>query len=341
MVHHHDRGGSSRRRTDAAAIRALWWALILNGGFLVVEAVVGVLFGSLALLSDAVHMVNDVAALALALGVAWLARRPARPAATFGYGRVEVLGAMVSGVALLFACAWIFIEAIERLGQGAPPVLGGPILLVGIIGLLVNLGSAWHLMRAGSMSLNIRGAVLHMLMDAAGSVGAIVAAVFVMLGMPSADAIISLLTGLLVLWAGWSLVRDGGRVLLQSAPAHLEPRVVRDRLMAEDEVRDVHDLHLWSLDGETLILSAHVVVDEPDGREPQRLAKVLQDELSIDHSTLQIERSMECPGSPCMIHPRFIEGRDSSQSERPKAAAGFEPPSTHPENLIGEAILPR
>ncbi|MCA9705689.1 MAG: cation transporter [Myxococcales bacterium] len=298
----HGHAHGHRRRTDDAARRALWWALALNGAFLAIEATAGFLSGSLALLSDAAHMVNDVAALSLALGVAWLARRPPSPRTTFGYRRAEVLGAMASGLALLVACVVIFVEAIERLHAGAPDVPGWPILWVGLVGLGINLGSAWHLHRSGSASLNVRGAMLHMLMDAAGSAGAVLAALLVMAGMPSADPVVSLLTGALVLWAGVGLVRDAGRVLLESAPAHLDPREIRERLLAVEEVRDVHDLHVWSLDGETVLLSAHVVVDEPDGGEPQRLAALLRDQLAIDHSTLQIERGTGCGAPPCPIH---------------------------------------
>jgi len=302
-AHHHSPG--------AAARSALFWALILNGSFLVIEAAVGFLTGSLALLSDAAHMVGDVGAVTLALGAAHLARRPPTPDRSYGFTRAEILGAFVNALALLVACALIFETAIARLVAGPPPVDAQPVLLVGIAGLVVNLGSAWVLYRAGDDNLNVRGALLHMLADALGSVGAILAAVLLSRGVFAADAVVSLVIGLLVLWTTWGLLRDSTRILLQFAPPRMRAKDIRSALLSMPGILDVHDLHVWTLDGQNAILTAHLVAEDGASTDTVReeAEDLLRQRFGIHHTTIQSETLGSCthPGCP-LLEPRADHG---------------------------------
>lgn len=283
--------------------RALLVALVLNGAFLIVELVAGLLTGSLALLSDATHMVSDVAAIALALGAAQLARRGATPQRSYGLLRAETLGAFCNGLALIVACAVIFWHAVGRLAGGSPHIDAWPVLLIGVAGLLVNLGSAWFLYRSDRENLNIRGALLHMLADALGSAGAIVAAGLLALGIYAADAVVSMLIGVLVLWATWDLLRDSARVLLQFAPPGVDVEAIRGALLGVEGTVDVHDLHVWSLDGQHAILSAHVVGAEGTSVEHlrERAEQVLEADFQIRHSTIQTEVAGGCTDHECPL----------------------------------------
>lgn len=293
-----------------AARRALAWTLALNAALLAVEAIVGWWTGSLVLLSDAAHMVGDVGAIALALGVAHLARRSATPNRSYGFARAEVLGAFVNGLALLVAVGFIFFTAVERLVGEPPHVAALPVLVVGLVGLVINLGSAWFLYRAGKGNLNVRGALLHMLADALGSVGAIVAAALLARGIYDADAAISVVIGVLVLWTTAGLLRDSGRILLQFSPPDLPAGQVRSALLTVDGVLDVHDLHIWTLDGEHAVLTAHLVM--ADGALPETVRRAAQtllfDRFQIAHSTLQAEPVQGC-GSPCCPFDVVAEAR--------------------------------
>ena len=294
--HSHNSGHShahahAHKGGDARA--ALFVSLVLNGAFLVVEAGVGFWTGSLALLSDAAHMLSDVGALILALGAAQLARAARAPERTFGLRRAETLGAFINGLALLVACGVIFWEAGGRLLEGSPPLQGLPILLVGVIGLLINLGSAWSLWSSGSQDLNVRGALIHMLADALGSVGAIVAAILALSGYPQGDVLISIGIGLLVLWGTWGLLRDSCRILLQLPPPGLDVRAVLTALREVPGVNEVHDLHVWTLDGREPTVSAHLASSVPGDLDVVRLAavRVLEQRFHATHVTLQVERA--------------------------------------------------
>jgi len=278
--------------TGDATRRALWVTLVLNAGFLVVEAGVGWWTGSLALLGDAAHMVSDVLSIAVALAAARLAMRPPEPNQTFGLRRSETMGAFINGLLLLLASGWIVVEAGHRLVSGVPTIEGFPVLVVATLGLAVNVGSAAYLYRSGSDDMNVRGALMHMLADAAGSVGAMVAAGLVMAGLPAADAVVSVLIALLVVWAGVSLLRESGRVLLQLPPVGFETGEVVQALADLPGVINVHDLHVWTLDGTTSIVTAHIVAEPGADLETLRLAgiDVLCGEFSVGHATLQVER---------------------------------------------------
>jgi len=280
--------------------RVLWIALLANATFMVVEIAGGFVFGSLALLADALHMGSDVAGLAIALVAQSLITRPASARHTYGMQRAEVLGAQANGLLLLATSMWVFYEAIVRLGS-PEPIDGGGLLTVATIGLGVNLGSAVLLNRVQGHSLNMRGAFLHMAMDAAGSVGAMVAGLGVLVaGADWLDPVMSMLIGALVLWAAWSLLRDTTSVLLEGTPRGLDVGRVEMALLAGPGVEAVHHLHVWDLASNAPALSAHVILgDQLTLHDAQdrgaALHAMLADEFGIDHSTLELE-CHECDG---------------------------------------------
>ena len=271
---------------------ALWRALLLNGAFFFLEAGAGWWTGSVALASDAAHMASDVAALVLALGAVELSAWPASRGRTYGWRRAEVLGAFVNGLAVLPVSIWIAVEALERLWAGPPEVPGLPVLIVGAVGLAVNLGSAWSLWRA-STGLNVRAALAHMLADALGSVAAVVAAGLLLAGVPAADAAVGVGVAILVFWLSARVVRDAGRILLEAAPDHVDVGAVADALAGVPGVDAVHDLHVWSVDGTEVLLTAHLVAEREVTTEARR---VLREQFRILHATLQVERP---DGGPC------------------------------------------
>lgn len=291
--------------TPAARIRrALRWSLLLNGLFLVVEAIVGFWTGSLALLSDAAHMVSDVAALALALVVAELARRPASRGRTFGLVRAEVLGAFANALLLGGTCILLVNKAVLRLWTGQAEFHAEPVLVVGVLGLAINLGSAWALHRSDRHNLGVRGALAHMLADALGSLGAIVAAALAAgFGLHLADPVISLLICALILTSTWSVLRDSTRVLLDFAPADVPQERVEAALHGLAGVHAVHELHLWST-GSRTILTAHLV--PRPGVDPAdlliRAEHQLRDHLGIHHTTIQVDPpAADCPQAVCPL----------------------------------------
>jgi cobalt-zinc-cadmium efflux system protein len=282
--------------------RALWIALVANAGFLVAEVAGGLAFRSLALLADAAHMLSDVAALAIALVAQRLVDRPATVRHSFGLQRAEVLGAQANGLALVAVAGWIVYEALQRIGEPVD-VVGGGLLVVATLGLAVNLGSAVLLARAKGHSLNMRGAFVHMTLDAAGSVAAIVAGVAVVAWRADwADPAMSILIAALVLWSAWGLLRDTAHVLLESTPRGMDPAAVEAVLAADDEVDSVHHVHLWNLASDVPALSAHVVlmgeVTLHDAQASgERLKLLLVERFGIAHATLELE-CHACPPAP-------------------------------------------
>jgi cobalt-zinc-cadmium efflux system protein len=282
-----------------ATRRALAWVLALNVAFFVVELVSGWRANSLALLSDAGHMLGDVGAIALSLAAAVFAARPAAPDKTFGYWRTEILAALVNGVALVVIAALVLVEAIRRIGA-PPPVPGMTVALVGGAGLVVNLLSAMVLHRGSAQDLNVRGAYLHTISDALGSAGALVAGLVVLRGGPSiADPIASGFIGLLVAFGGFRLLRATVHVLMEGVPARIRMDRLRAAMETTEGVAAVHDLHVWSVASRFAVLSAHVVT----GREGEsnavlvRLRRMLREDFALEHVTLQIE-SVPAAGSP-------------------------------------------
>lgn len=287
--HGHDHG--SMRDVQR---RALWIALIANGGFLVAEVVGGLVFNSLALLADAAHMFSDVVGLAVALIAQSLMVRPATQRHSYGFQRAEVLGGQLNGILLVVVAGWISIEAVGRIGDPVE-VQGGGMLVVAALGLAVNVGSAVLLARARGRSVNLRGAYVHMVMDAVGSVGAIVAAVAVIAwGAEWADPVVSLLVAALVLWSAWGLLRDTTNTLLEAAPDDVDLADVEAALAADARVLGVHHTHLWSLASDVTAFSGHVVLADVDTLhdaqlEGDRLKTMLADRFAIDHATIELE----------------------------------------------------
>jgi cobalt-zinc-cadmium efflux system protein len=280
------------RETAAARSRsALLATLVLSGGFLVVEVAGAVWTGSLALFADAGHMLADVAALALALFAVWIAARPPTPAKTYGYFRAEILAAVVNALVLLVVSGAILVEAYARL-LAPPPVLGGPMLAIGALGLGVNLGGAALLKAGAGTSLNVRAVYLEVVSDALSSLGVLVAAlVVVTTGWRLADPLVSAAIGLFIIPRTWRLLRQAVNVLLEGTPAHLELGEIEEALLAVRGVRRVHDLHVWTLTSGRDAMSAHVVVE--DVRESERLLDelhgVLHARFGIDHTTIQLD----------------------------------------------------
>jgi len=271
--------------------RRLAVALMLAGGYMVAECVGGLLTHSLALLADAGHMLSDVAALGLSLFAMWFAERPADPRRTYGYYRLEILAALANGVALVVVAGAIFVEAFRRL-RDPPQVQGAMMMAIAAGGLAVNLAMLGILGRGRRESLNLRAAWLHVLSDAWGSLGAIVAGLLIWaFGWHRADPILSTAIGLLVVYSAWRLLEEAVSVLMESAPRSIDVDAVRDALAAVPGVRGVHDLHVWTITSGMDSLSAHVVVAE--GRSAPALLREIQDLLAsrfgIHHVTIQIE----------------------------------------------------
>ncbi|MFI2706969.1 cation diffusion facilitator family transporter, partial [Nocardioides sp. CER28] len=262
---------------------------------MVAEVVVAVLAGSLALLSDAGHMLSDVGAIALALVAARLALRPAAGTWTFGMHRAEILSAAINGVTLLVVSVIVAVEAVRRLVD-PPDVAGWPMVLTAVAGCVVNVVVAWMLARADRRSLNVEGAYQHVLTDLYGFVGTLVAGVLVITnGWTRADPVASLLVVALMLYAAWGLLRDSGRILLEAAPADTDLAAMRTHLLEVSHVREVHDLHVWTVTSSLPTLSAHIVIGDAcfaAGHAPRILDGIqacLAGHFDVEHSTFQLE----------------------------------------------------
>ena len=256
-----------------------------------IEAIGGFAANSLALLADAGHMLTDVAGIGLALLAIWIGSRPASAERTFGYQRLEILAAVVNALLLFGVGAFILFEAVRRLAQPSE-ITSGLMIAVALVGLAGNGASLWLLRDAQSQSLNTRGAFLEVLSDFAGSATVIVAGLVIALtGFGAADAIASMVIGILIFPRTWRLLRDAVDVLLEAIPKGLDMALVRSHILEAPGVTEVHDLHVWTITSGMNVVSAHVIV-EPDAR-PAAVLDHLCDCLSgffdIEHSTFQIE----------------------------------------------------
>ena len=281
--------------TAGADTRYLGIGLALIVGFMLVEVVVALFSGSLALLSDAGHMLTDVGAIGASLWAIRLASRPAVGSWTFGWKRAEILSAAVNGVTLVVVGALLGFEAIRRLLE-PPLVHGGPVIVVALLGVAVNLTAVWVLAKANRSSLNVQGAFQHILTDLYGFIATFIAGVVIVLtSFARADAIASLIVVALMFHAAWGLLRDAGRILLEVAPAGVDLDQIRGHLRFNDHVLDVHDLHVWTVTSDLPALSAHVVIDDAcfhDGHTPQLLDQMqacLVGHFDVGHSTFQFE----------------------------------------------------
>jgi len=290
MGHDHDHGHSHGRDAERGALKA---ALTLIVVFMLAEVTVGVIARSLALLSDAAHMLTDAVAVAMSLAAARLAARPASGAMTYGLGRAEILSAQANGVTLVVLSVLIVFDAISRL-VSSPAVRGGPVLIVAIVGVAVNLAAVRILARGSGpeRSLNIEGSYRHILTDLYGFIATAVAAIVILAtGFSRADAIASLIVAALLLHAAYGLLIASGRVFMEAAPAGLDPEQIGRALAAQPGVVEVHDLHVWEVTSGFPALSAHVVVRAGDDCHELRriLQQVVQERFGVSHTTLQVD----------------------------------------------------
>jgi len=266
--------------------------------FAVVEVVGGVLSNSLALLSDAGHMVIDAAAIGLSLFALSLADKPSTAQKTYALVRMEIIAAFLNGLTLIALAGFIFYEAIERINE-PPEIKGGLMMTVALIGMLVNIVGGWILWNASHTSLNVKGAFLHVMGDLAGSVGAVAAAGIVMLtGWTIADPLISIFIGCLIIYSSFGLLKETFHILMEGAPRDLDSEEITNKIRSVKGVKDVHDFHIWSLTAGVILLTAHVETEKiGDGMIIlEKITSMLQKDYGLAHSTIQIEEpeSVEC-----------------------------------------------
>jgi cobalt-zinc-cadmium efflux system protein len=290
-MHDHDHAAHAHGVSADADRRKLAIALALIVGFMCIEVVVGIAAHSLALLSDAAHMLSDAGALALSLVAIRLARRPASGAMTYGLKRSEILAAAINGTTLLVLGLFIVYEGVRRLVE-PPDVEGAAVLIVAVAGVAVNLAATWVLAGANRRSLNVEGAFQHILTDLFAFIAtAIAGAVILATGFGRADGIAALLVAALMLRAAYGLLRESGRVFLEASPRGIDPEAIGRRMAAVSGVAEVHDLHIWEVTSGFPALSAHVLVGRENNCHDARreLERMLHDEFEIEHTTLQVD----------------------------------------------------
>ena len=286
--HHHD-------HTREGNKKGLIIALSITTIIMLLEFVGGLITNSLALLADSGHMLSDASALALSLFAIWFANRPVSPNKTYGYYRFEILAALFNGVTLFAIAGFITWEAIERFSN-PPTVASGTMMLIALIGLAANVLSAWALMKKGDVkhNVNLRSAYLHVIGDAIGSVGAIIAGLVMLLfGWYIADPIISVVVALLILKSAWSVVKHTIHILMEGTPITVDQNEVKKSLTSIDGVKEVHDLHIWTITSGLDSLSCHVLIE--DGQDSQLILQkaihLIEEKFKIVHTTIQVETS--------------------------------------------------
>lgn len=294
--HVHGAHGHTHAPTSGpGAEQRLLWAMLLTGGFMVAEVIGGILSGSLALLADAGHMLTDVGALLLAYAGVRLGRRPGDLHRTFGYARLEVLAAFTNGIALLALSAWILVEAAIRFFEPVQ-VLSGTMLVIAVLGLTVNLASFFVLRGGEEHSVNVQGALVHVLGDLLGSVAAIVAALVIRwTGWMPIDPLLSALVAVLIIRSGWDITRRSGHILLEGAPEAIDRADMERDLAALPGVAGVHHIHVWSLTSGRPLATLHLrTLPGADLAAVLKASKAhLHDKFGIDHSTVEIEVGQE------------------------------------------------
>ena len=293
-AHSHDAWRADHHQRRAGDRRRMLIALSLTSVLFVVEVAGGILSHSLALLSDAGHMLSDLAAQGLSLAALVIAARPSDRRRTYGYHRIEILAALANGLALFGLSLWILWSAAHRLRSGAQPVDTGLMMVIAAIGLIANLIGAWLL--HGAESLNVKGAYLHVVQDTLSSVAVVLggAVMWALSGMPNIfllDPILSILIGLFVNFGAWRLVRDAIDVLLEAVPSGIDLQKVSASIRAETRILAVHDLHLWTITSGIFALSAHIVVDDERDQDALlgRVNQALLRDFQISHTTIQVE----------------------------------------------------
>ncbi|NUW29896.1 cation transporter [Nonomuraea sp. SMC257] len=292
--HGHGQGhGHGHAVSVAGDRRYLTAALALIVGFMAIEVVIGFVAGSLALISDAGHMLTDAIAIVFALVAMRIAARPPQGGFTYGLKRAEIVSAQINGVTLLLLSAYFIVESVRRFAN-PPEVEGLYVVLTGLAGIAVNLAATWLLARANRSSLNVEGAYQHILNDLFAFIATTVAgAVVLFTGWTRADAVAALVVAALMLKAGWGLVRDSARVFMEAAPVGMNPAEIGRELAALDNVVEVHDLHIWEVTSNYPAMSAHVLVTPGDDCHAVRLAaeRLVHDRYGIEHTTLQVDHA--------------------------------------------------
>lgn len=317
--HAHDLREASRRN--------LLISLVLITGYMFAEIVGGILSGSLALLADAGHMATDAGAIGLALGAMWISQREASPERTFGFYRVEVLAAMLNVIALWLIVAWIFFEAYHRFTIEETHVDGGPVLIVGTGGLIVNIIAALILHRSSGHSLNAEGAFQHVLADLLGSVGVIVAAVLILaFEWHLADPIISMIIGVLILVASRGLLLQVFHVLIEGTPEHIDVYELCNDIEEVEGVTLIHDVHVWTITSQSESFSAHVLIDPSHEGDVDVMITEMQDiahnRYGIEHVTIQVESTLD--GCTEDHHVGHLMHRSAAEREHRSLLALFE-----------------
>lgn len=275
--------------------RRLFIVLAIASLYFATEVIAGWLTNSLALMTDAVHMLTDVAAICLSLLTLWISTRPVSSAKTFGYLRAEILGALLNGLFLWVLVVFIWIEAVGRV-RHPQEVNGLGVMAVAVVGIVINSFSTWLTAEtdgeSGGRGLALRSVFVHVLSDLIGSVGVLISgALAYFTGWMLADPVVSFLIGALVLYSSWSLVRDGVDILMESVPGHIDIEQVREHLLRVQGTEEVHDLHVWCLTTREVALSAHCVVTgaADHDRVLSEMSQLLQSKFSIHHMTVQLE----------------------------------------------------
>jgi cobalt-zinc-cadmium efflux system protein len=296
VSHDHDSSGTSRhahRVTAQTDRRWLLGALVMILVLMVGEIVAGILAHSLALITDAGHMVTDAAAIGVAIIASRIAQRPAKGAYTYGFARVDALSGQANGITLLLLAIWFVFEGVRRLFEPGS-VHGGVVTVVALIGAAVNVLATWLASRADRSSLNIKGVMAHLVNDIWAFLATFVAGVVnLWTGWTRADAVASLVVAALMAWTGCALVRAAGRVFLEAAPSGIDPYVLGEQMAALDGVAEVHDLHVWQIGGGEGAASAHVLVSPPFDchQVSARLREMLAGSYGIGHVTLQADHA--------------------------------------------------
>ncbi len=288
--HNHLNDDESHGR-HVASKKNLLWALSLTGTFMVVEVIGGLVSGSLALLADAGHMLTDTAALLLAYSALYFAAKPADSKRTFGYGRLQVLAAYTNGVFLILLTGWIIWEAIHRFIE-PNPIQSISMFTVAVIGLIVNLLVFKILHSAGDSNINIRSALLHVLGDLLGSVGAIIAAVVIWIwGLLWVDPLLSIFVAVLILRSAYHVIKDASHILLEGTPLDISMSNIRLDLMSIEGVKDIHHMHAWSLSEAEPMMTFHALVDPNKNSDSllEEMLLLLKKEHGIGHATIQVE----------------------------------------------------
>ena len=286
--HHHDFNRENNKK-------GLIIALLITVGILLLEFFGGLMTNSLALLSDSGHMLSDASSLALSLIAIWFAAKPASPNKTYGFYRFEILAALFNGVTLFVIAGFIIWEAVQRFFN-PPTVASGSMMLIASIGLFANLLSAWVLMRKGDVkhNVNVRSAYLHVIGDALGSVGAIAAGFIMWLfGWYIADPIISILVALLILKGAWGVLKHSIHILMEGTPVTIDQNEVKKALKSIEGVKDVHDLHIWTITSGLDSLSCHILIEDHQDSQKvlQAAIHMIEEKFKILHTTIQIETS--------------------------------------------------